>query len=355
MVYPRTDSTFVFFHAWSFVPQGFAIIFIGASAGGVDTLRTIVASLPATLNAAILVVLHIGAHRSDLPYLLARCSAMPATHGQDGEPVVAGHIYVAPPDHHMIVEDQRIVLTKGPRENWSRPAIDPLFRSAARGHDPNVIGVILTGGLNDGTAGLFAVKAAGGITVVQDPADCLAPDMPQSAIANVVIDHVVPAAAMADLLVRLVGTIAEEKGLVTNSDPVTGDAQGRGATAQYTRKHPVAVTCPDCGGALERSALGSLVQFTCHIGHVYTAEVMLAAQFLAMERSVEQAMRSLGERAELCRQMLVELGDGVETAAARQLWDKALHEALEQTKPLKAVLTREWTHPGHSRLRQHKS
>ena len=353
MVYPRTDATFAAFNALSVVSQGFAIITIGASAGGVDALRTIVAAVPPDLNAAILIVLHVGAHRRDLPWLLGRNGALPAAHGVDGEPIVAGRIYVAPPDHHMIAENGCIVLIKGPRENWARPAIDPLFRSAAHSYGRNVIGVVLTGGLNDGTAGLYAIKAAGGIAVVQDPADSLVPNMPQSAIANVAVDHVVPAAAIGALLVRLVGEIVMEDMVVTPPDPVIGDAAGRGDTAQFSRNHPVAITCPDCGGALRRSMLGTLTQFSCHIGHVYTAEVMLAAQFLAMERFVEQAMRSLSERAELCRQMLVELDDRADAAAVRQQWHAALHEAVDRTEPLKAVLTRQWVHPGESQRQGH--
>lgn len=346
MIYPRADATISALETLPYVSPNCAIIVIGASAGGVDALRTIVAGIPRDLDAAVFVVLHIGAHRSDLPRLLTRSGDLAAHHAKHGEAIVAGRIYVAPPDHHMIVENDTVVLTRGPRENWARPAIDPLFRSAARGYGGNVIGVVLTGGLNDGTAGLFAIKAAGGTTIVQDPADCHAPEMPQSAIANVAIDHVVPATAIGALLVRLVGAIGTKDMAMTPPALLTGDAQGRGDTAQYTRHHPVAITCPDCGGALQRSALGSLTQFSCHIGHVYTTEVMLAAQFLAMERFVEQAMRSLSERAELCRQMLSHLGDRPDASELRRQWDDALHEAIDQVEPLKAVLTRQWVHPG---------
>ena len=324
-----------------------SIIVIGASAGGVDALRTIVAALPADLDAAVFVVLHIGAHRSDLPWLLARSGNLPAAHGKDGEIIVAGQIYVAPPDHHLIIEAGRVQLTKGPRENWARPAIDPLFRSAARGYGDAVVGVILTGGLNDGTAGLYEIKQSGGLAIVQDPDDCLTPNMPQSAIANVAVDHVVPAALIGPLLARLVAAKAARAGPAQIAVELeTGDAQENGMTAEFTVNRPVAVTCPDCGGALRRSELGTLTQFSCHIGHVYTAEVMLAAQFLAMERFIEQAMRSLSERAELCRQMLVKLADRGATDAARDHWRQALEEALEQTDPLRKVLNRSWTHPG---------
>lgn len=189
------------------VPGAFTIIAIGASNGGVDALRAVVADLPADLDAAVFVVLHIGAHRSDLPWLLNRYGALPAAQAENGEAFIPRRIYVAPPDHHMIVEFDRVMLTSGPRENWARPAIDPLFRSCARSYGPSVIGVVLTGGLNDGTAGLHAIKQAGGTTVVQDPADCFAPDMPQSALAHVEIDHVLPATAIGGLLARLVGAV----------------------------------------------------------------------------------------------------------------------------------------------------
>lgn len=330
------------------MPQKSAIVAIGASSGGVDALRAVAAALPADLNAAVLVVLHIGAHRSDLPWLLARCGALPAAHGVDGEMVVPGRIYVAPPDHHMVVENDRVVLTKGPRENWARPAIDPLFRSVARCYGSRAIGVIMSGGFNDGTAGLYTIKQFGGISIVQDPFDCVSPNMPQSAIANVQIDHVVPAADIGLLIARVVAEFGQDADAVTTSELVPDKQQKQGMTAEFTLDAPVAVTCPDCGGALRRSEMGTLIQFSCHIGHVYTAEVMLAAQFLVLERFIEQAMRSLSERAELCRQMLARLDEDASAEARKQVWRDALQEAIDQTAPLRTVLTRQWLHPGMS-------
>lgn len=321
-----------------------SVIVIGASAGGVDAIRTIVAGLPATLNAAVFVTLHIGAHKSDFPWLLDRIGTLSASHAVQGEAIRARHIFVAPPDQHLTIEPGKVVLTRGPRENLARPAIDPMFRSAARKYGSNVIGVILTGGLNDGTAGLFEVKAQGGMAIVQDPQDAASTSMPQSAIANVAVDHVVPVDEIASLLTRLVDEHSAT-GLKEPGDQASGDAQEKGMTAQFTLNPPVAVTCPDCGGALRRSALGSLTQFSCHIGHVYTAEVMLAAQFLAMERSVEQAMRSLSERAELCRVMMEKAQSPALPLAPPDLWEAAMGEALEQTAPLRGLLTREWIHP----------
>ena len=324
-----------------------SIIVIGASAGGVEAIRTVVAALPRDLNAAVFVTLHIGAHRSDLPWLLSPAGPLAARHPAHGDVIEAGHIYVAPPDHHMVVEDGCIGLTKGPRENRARPAIDPLFRSAARAFGSRVTGVILSGGLNDGTAGMIEIKARGGTAVVQDPLDAFTPNMPSSVIANVEVDYVVPVSAIEALLARLIEDADVPE---VGSEVTTGDMQEDGMTAEFTHHPPVAVTCPDCGGALRRTELGSLTQFTCHIGHVYTTEVMLAAQFVTMERSLEMAMRSLGERAELCRQMFEKLPEGLTHDEERSRWGAARKEALDRTLPLRQLLTEPWTHPCNSLL-----
>ncbi len=176
------------------------IVVIGASAGGVEAIRFLAAALPPDFAAAVLVVLHIGAHRSVLPWLLNQKGPLPARHPGNGDPIRPGHIYVAPPDHHLLVEPGRVHLTRGPRENWVRPAIDPLFRSAAQAYGSGVVGVVLTGGLNDGTAGLFEIKRRGGVAVVQDPNDAASPDMPRSALKHVVVDHCLPLSEIAALL-----------------------------------------------------------------------------------------------------------------------------------------------------------
>jgi len=322
-------------------PPG-TIVVIGASAGGVDALRSIIASLPSTLDAAVFVTLHIGAHRSELPWLLDRIGTLSASHGVDGEAIRAGHVYIAPPDHHLTIEPGKIVLTRGPRENMARPAIDPMFRSAARAYGRNVIGVILTGGLNDGTAGLFEVKAQGGVTIVQDPANAHGASMPQSAIDNVTIDHVADVDAIGLLLTRLIAA-RRHGGDRAQGDHASGDAQERGMTAQFTLNRPVAVTCPDCGGALRQSQLGSLTQFSCHIGQVYTVDVVMAAQFLAMERFIEQALRSLSERGELCRVMM-DKTRATDPDSVNQ-WEVAMEEVFSRTALLHDLLAREWVHP----------
>jgi len=320
-----------------------AIIVVGASAGGVEAVRSLAAALPADFPAPLFVVLHIGAHKSELPSLLNQSGPLRAVHPGNGDPIRPGRIYVAPPDHHLLVEPGRVRLTKGPRENWARPAVDPLFRSAARSYGTGVVGVVLTGGLNDGTAGLYEIKRAGGTAVVQDPDDAVEPGMPRSALEHVAVDHCLPLARLPGLLARLAMRGAAEAPL-DQARPAPAERQGEGMTAEYKLDRPVAVTCPDCGGALRRTELGTLTRFGCHIGHVYTAEVVVAAQFTALERHLEAAMRSLGERGELCRQMADKArASGGAPAAAP--WDAAMREAKERTVVLRRLLEEEWTHP----------
>ena len=319
------------------------ILVIGASAGGVDALRSLTAGLPADLSAAIFVVLHIGAHKSALPWLLNQAGSLPARHPQDGDLIEPGHIYVAPPDHHMILQHGQVRLTRGPRENWARPAVDPLFRSAAATYGSAVVGLILTGGLNDGTAGLIEVKQHGGIAIVQDPDDAESSSMPRSALQHVAVDHCMPLQDIAALLTTLIGTRDHE---TTHAAPAW--QQGEPMTAEYTLDDPIAVTCPDCGGATRRIERGSLTQYACHIGHVYTAEIMVEAQFAALEISLAASMRALSERGELCRWMEEKFraaGD-LESAA---LWAAALNEAKERAVTMGALLEAAWIDPDGSR------
>ena len=320
------------------------MIVIGASAGGVEAIGRLTAALPADFDATLFVVLHIGAHKSQLPSLLNNAGRLRACHPSNGEPIRRGHIYVAPPDHHMVLDEGVIRLTRGPRENWARPAIDPLFRSAARTFGSSVIGVILTGGLNDGTAGLFEIKQQGGMTVVQDPDDAADSSMPRSALQHVAVDHCLPLQDIPPLLIRLVAA-RPSGGRLPNA--ILGSVKnGREEmAAEYKLDDPVAVTCPDCGGALRKTDLGTLTQFRCHIGHVYTAEVMVAAQFAAMEWAFAAAMRSLSERGELCR-LMADRSREADDAGLAALWTGAMREAKERTSALRQLLEKEWTQPG---------
>jgi two-component system chemotaxis response regulator CheB len=189
-----------------------AIVVVGASYGGVEAMEKLFADLPAHIPAAFLAVLHVGSYPSELPHILNRRSFLPAHHARHGELIRAGEIYVAPPDHHLLLRRSHLVLSRGPRVNWARPAIDPLFRSAASAYGSDVIGVILTGRLNDGTAGLYEIKRHGGITIVQDPSDALCPAMPSSALKHVEVDHCIPLAGMPRILFQISRNIASRSG-----------------------------------------------------------------------------------------------------------------------------------------------
>ncbi|QCO06672.1 chemotaxis protein CheB [Azospirillum argentinense] len=319
-----------------------ALIVVGASAGGLEALEALVRELPADLPAAVCVVLHIGDRPSTAPSILDRAGPLSASHATDREPLRAGRIYVAPPGCHLVVEPPgRLRLSRGPRENSTRPAADPLFRSAARACGPKVVGVVLSGALNDGTAGLAEIKRQGGIAVVQDPADARHPGMPRSALDHVAVDHCVPAAAMGALLARLA---AERVPAATR--PVASKVASMEASMEgmYKLETPSALTCPDCGGALRETKVDTLPYFTCHIGHRYGADSMEEAQLHMVEQAFEVALRALNERAALC-QRLAETAQGVGQALSAKRWDEAGREARERAEVLIRFLGEEWVRP----------
>jgi two-component system chemotaxis response regulator CheB len=315
---------------------GQALIVIGASAGGLAALRALAAGLPADLRAPVCIVQHIGQHRSELPAILGAAGPLPAAHAEDGAPLANGHLYIAPPDRHLLVTNSHLHLTRGPRENFARPAIDPLFRSAAEAFGPNAIGVILTGNLNDGAAGLYELKRRGGIAVVQDPFDAENRDMPESVLAHVEVDYCMPIAEMAPLLARLAADTAgglESEQAAEEMEMIEDRVMAR----------PVTLTCPECGGAVEKRELGTLVQYRCHIGHVFTAQNMAAAQFEETEQGVEMALRLINERIEMCRQM-AERPDVPDTAA-KNAWYAAMREAEDRAAALNGFLSEGWLLP----------
>ncbi|MDP1913747.1 chemotaxis protein CheB [Brevundimonas sp.] len=318
-----------------------SLLVIGASAGGVDALRSMVAGLRRDLAAPVLIVLHIGAHRSELPALLSAAGPLPAKHADDNERMQVGQIYIAPPDRHMIVAGPGLRLTRGPRENWARPAINPLFRSAAEHYGRSAIGVILTGRLNDGTAGLYEIRCHGGVTVVQDPDDAAWPDMPRSAVTHGAPDYCPPLAEIAALLNRLVAESQGGKAVVIPSQALE---EGRAMKDGQEFDPPVAVTCPDCGGALRRQEVGTLIEYRCHIQHVYTAEVLAEAQFDQMERVMRAGERIVHERSEFCRQMAVRAattGAGDEERS----WRAAERQALDRAYELRDLIEQDWIRP----------
>ena len=281
------------------------IIVIGASAGGLNPLRTVVSALPANLPATVFIVRHIGASSGSLlPEILERAGCLKATHACDGEQFKPGHIYCAPPDHHMMIEDQCVRLTRGPKENRSRPAVDPLFRSAALALRTRVVGVILSGALDDGTAGLWSVKYCGGITIVQDPSEAEFPGMPQSALNHVQVDYCLPLPEIAPTLVNLAkdpvgenGEALKANGLAIENRIAFGDFD---ALAVIERLGKLSgFTCPDCHGSLRELRHDNFIRFRCSTGHAYTAATLLAEQQETLENILSNSMRALEENVTL--------------------------------------------------------
>ena len=319
------------------------LIVVGASLGGVATLMQLTRALPAELAAPILVVLHIGEHRSILPQLLGKDSRINVSHGKHDEVLRAGRMYVAPPDHHMLVAGNRLGLSRGPKEHHTRPAIDPLFRSAALAHGPDVIGVVLTGGLDDGTAGLQAIKARGGVAVVQDPDDASASSMPASALRYVDIDHCVPLPIMPMLLTTLAA--APPRPAVQSSDdrPVHEHAltlpEGDPMEHLEAIGKPSTFVCPDCHGTLWEVLDSRPQRYRCHTGHAFTARTLQDTLSAAGDEALWSGLRALQERQLLLHSMAEhDRAGGDEASAAR--FDAAARRLKRQAEVLRGLLAR---------------
>lgn len=276
------------------------IIVIGASAGGFEVLRKIVSDLPADFEPPIFIVWHMSSDiRGVLPQVLNRENKIPAAHAYDNEPIKSNRIYVAPPDFHLLIEGNMVRVTHGPKENRFRPAVDPLFRSAAFACGSRVIGVILSGALDDGTAGLWTVKKYGGIAVVQDPMDAEVSSMPKSALREVNVDYCVPASEMADVLVRL------SKEPIKKVDVMKDDQTKKeieiaaektaleGGELMFDELTPY--TCPECHGVLSRLHNDKIVRYRCHTGHAYSANALMVAISEKIEDSLYSAIRGIDE------------------------------------------------------------
>lgn len=287
------------------------LVVIGASAGGVDALKRLVAQLPEDVPAAILIVLHIWPEGpSVLPQILDRAGDLTAVHPLDGEELAYGRIYVAPPDCHMIVEPGVVRLIRGPRENRHRPAIDPLFRSAAAVYGARVIACVLTGMLDDGTAGAMAVHRQGGTIIVQDPADAVQDGMPSSVIHNVAVDYVLPLAEIPGKIVEL----ASAGGRAATTEPFA-DTTKAATEVRFTAMDfnptvddgrpgtPSTFACPECSGTLWELDEGGLLRFRCRVGHAFSADALSAEQSDRLEEALWIAFRALGEAAALHRRM----------------------------------------------------
>jgi two-component system, chemotaxis family, protein-glutamate methylesterase/glutaminase len=293
---------------------GHDIIVVGASAGGVEALLRIVRGLPPKLPAAVFVVLHLPAGaQSALPVLLSRAGSLPASHARHHQTIQPGQIYVAPPDRHLIVVNGRMHVTLGPRENGHRPAIDPLFRTAARTYGRRVVGVVLSGALDDGTAGLAAVKLRGGIAMVQDPEDALFPSMPSSALDHVAVDHVLPAEDIGTTLARVVHNPAPDLRVPPSA---TMDVESRMADMDPDTMHeverpgtPSAFACPECGGVLWELDDTDLLRFRCRVGHAYSPDTLGAKKLESLEDALWVALRALEEQAALAQRLARQAAD----------------------------------------------
>lgn len=283
-------------------------IAIGGSTGAIPVLKGLIGQLPADLDAPVFVAVHVGSEgRNILAGILDTCGPCPVRTAQEGTQVVGGTAYVAPADRHLLIVDGIIRLGRGPRENMARPAIDPLFRSVAAGYGPGAIGLVLTGYLNDGVSGLAAIKDRGGVTIVQNPSDAQAPDMPLSALADVDVDYRSPASDLAGLLARL-AALPRDRAV---PDPVPPAlwleidiALGRPCTTDVLERiaQPVALSCPACSGVLSEIH-GRPLRFRCQVGHAYSAQALVVEQEGVLDEALRVALRIVEERVTLLNRM----------------------------------------------------
>jgi two-component system chemotaxis response regulator CheB len=314
------------------------VLVIGASAGGVAALSRLVSHFPHDLPAAVFVVIHISPHgTSAMPAILSRSGPLRAVHPKDGEPIVSGTIYVAPPDHHLVIEPGVVRISRGPTENAHRPSVDVLFRTAAQCCGNRVVGVVLTGNLDDGTAGLAAIKRHGGRAVVQAPEEADYPSMPRNAMAMVEVDHVLSIDAIGPLLAALAQEEVDGPGQEEATDMKNklewGDDRGGGET-------PSGLACPECGGSLFERTDVDLLHFRCRIGHAYSPESLLAEQEESLEATLWAAVRALEENAALSRRMERSMSQRPRSgaAAAESRYAKRAAEAERHANALRRLL-----------------
>jgi two-component system chemotaxis response regulator CheB len=318
-----------------------SIIVIGASAGGVSALKELVAGLPPDLNAAVFIVLHLGASaRSALHDILQRETSLTVRQALDGEPIVMGEIRVARPDYHLILEQDRIRLTRGPRENRFRPAIDSLFRSAAYAHGAAVIGVMLTGALDDGVSGLWWIKNRGGAVVVQSPSNADFPFMPENALSAVQADYVLPTAQMPAAFASLMRSAAPpllepsqqlevEVQIAKERNALEAGIMNLGQLTPYT--------CPECHGALVQLKEGLQPHFRCHTGHAYSINTLLAEVTEYVEDSLWNSIRAIEESAMVLRHLAQHAREAPANETFARLCEEKASDTLRRSEALRRV------------------
>jgi len=325
------------------------IVVIGASAGGFQAIKKLVAGLPADLDAAIFIVCHMSpASTGVLPQVLNRGKTLLAANAVDNEPIVFNRVYVAPPDRHLILEDGFVRVTHGPKENRFRPAADPLFRSAAYIYGPRVIGIILSGALDDGTAGLWTIKSRGGIAIVQDLDDAEVPSMPGNALAAVEVDYTIPVSEMAELLVKLTAEPASEAKAVdmeenkkTAAEISIASQNGsmKPGTNVFTPLTPYA--CPECHGVLSAIKEGDIIRYRCHTGHAYSADSLLTSITENIEETFWSAIRGVEESIFLLNQLGDHYAEKNQPILAATYFKKAAEAETRANLVRQAVLKHE--------------
>jgi two-component system, chemotaxis family, protein-glutamate methylesterase/glutaminase len=315
------------------------LVVVGASAGGVEALRLLVAGLPSDFPAAVLVVLHLPPTGiSVLPEILGRACELPVAHAADREMIEGGRIYVGPPRFHLKVFGNRIHLDPGASVNGHRPSVDPLFQTAAHSHGAAVVGVVLSGVLDDGTLGLAAVKRHGGTTIVQDPADALYPGMPTAALEHVEADFVVPATEIGSVLAASATSPPTRPTLNPGMHDETLVEVDRGSSDDPQPGSTYGLTCPDCNGGIWEDEVDGVPVYRCRVGHAYGLESFLAAQNGRVENALWTALRALEERAALTRRLAGRLRSRG-AASSAGMFERRANATIDQ-----AVVIRELLH-----------
>jgi two-component system chemotaxis response regulator CheB len=323
------------------------IVVIGGSKGAIPPLRRILGNLPPNLAASVFVVLHIPSRSKGIVTAISGDSALPVMIAEDGMTIERGSVYMAAPDRHLIINDGHLRLGWGPRENLVRPAIDPLFRSAAVNFGSRVIGIILSGTMNDGAAGLRAVVRCGGLALVQDPASADADEMPLSALAAVTVNYRLPVKEMSDLLPQLVGIEAGAP-VPPPTDLRLEVEIAAGGPPPYTKETaalPVPLTCPSCGGVLSEVINEEPLRFRCQVGHAFTADVLATQYKTNVEEALRMAMRTMEERVDLTSRMARDAEDNGRHMVAELYRDRShefkIHAETLREAVLEAMLERE--------------
>jgi two-component system chemotaxis response regulator CheB len=323
--------------------SGRDICVIGGSAGSIEAVTEVVRGFPPDFAGSVFVVVHFpGSVTSTLPRILDRAGALPARHARNDEPIERGRIYVTPPDCHMHLSDGHVRLSRGPKENGHRPAIDPLFRTAAHSYGPRVVGVVLSGNLNDGTAGLRAIKQRGGLAVVQSLESALYQGMPRSAIDHVEVDHVLPPSEIPLLLSELtLEPVTSLKVVPVSEDLALAQQADEFALADRHKQPglPSTMTCPECHGTLWEVKEDDLVRFRCRVGHAYSDEALLVHQSEQLEAALWTALRSLEEHSALARRLAARANSRGHSHSASAFTEQAM-DAEHHAAVIRRVLDR---------------